>query len=69
MSATLTIVWMTDSQEKSKKRRGGSLQLNILYNSTVTFTIDWSPECNGVQCLQRGHSGTRLLLLIIVVHC
>lgn len=69
MSTPLTVVMLTDSQEKTIKEGEAALHLIMQHNSSVTFTIQQSPECNGVLCLQRGHSGTHLLLLIIVVHC
>lgn len=69
ISTTLTTVCLTESLEKTIKEGEVALHLITQHNSPDTFTIWRSPDCNGVLCLQRGHSGTRLLLLIIVVHC
>lgn len=69
ISTMLTTVWLTESLEKTLKEGEAAPHLITQHNSPDTFTIRRSPDCNGVLCLQRGHSGTSLLLLIIVVHC
>lgn len=73
MSTTLTAVWVTDSPEKKQiniiTEREIALHLIMQHSSPVAFTVYQSLQCNGVLCLQRGHSGAHLLLLIIVVHC
>lgn len=67
MSTMLTTVWLT----RFTRGKEGEVaqQLIVQHNCAVTFAVLCSPDWNGVLCLQRGHSGIRLLLLIIVVHC